>query len=115
MQTCSSTSSLQTNEEPLAPLPLSEKKSKQATTSKKAPELKCKWSADEEERLILFLLSVDLSGGTADTGNFKQVMWNAAALEMTKFPTNGPNKTLKVCLSKYSLVYIHLCYMFIRD
>ena len=82
MQTPSSTGSPQANEEPLAPLPPSGKKSKQATTSRKAPEPKCKWSADEEKRLILFLLFADSSGGTADGGYFKQVTWNAAALEM---------------------------------
>ena len=62
MQTHSSSNSTQANETP--PLPLNRKKSSQATKGdpkakarKKASEPKCKWTADEEERLILFLLS----------------------------------------------------------
>ena len=80
------------------------KKSKQATTttSKRASEPKSEWSADEEKRLILFLLN-EMSRG-ADGGNFKPVTWNAAVLEMAKFPTNGPKKTSKACSSKYSRV-----------
>ena len=84
MQTCSSSSSSQTNEPPLPP---SENKSKEATTSKKASELKCEWSADEEECLIWFLISEITS--ICDSGNFKQVMWNAAVVELAKIPTKG--------------------------
>ena len=62
MQTRSSSNSPQANETP--PLPPNGKKSSQATKGdpkakgrKKASEPKCEWTADEEERLILFLLS----------------------------------------------------------
>jgi hypothetical protein len=100
MQTRSSSSSPQTNEGPPPQAPGNT--SKQAASSKKASEPKCEWSADEEERLIRFLLS-EISSA-ADGGNFKQVTWNAAAVEMAKVPTNGPNKTSKACSSKYGRV-----------
>ena len=96
MQTHSSSSSPHTNKRP--PLPPA-KKPKQSTASKKAFEPKCEWSAEEEEQLIVFLLSEIAS--TADGRNFKQVMWNAAVVEMAKVPTKGPDKTVKACSSKY--------------
>ena len=77
MQTHSSSSSLHTNEGP--PLPPA-KKPKQSTAGKKVFETKCEWSAEEEERLIVFLLSEIASA--ADGGNFKQVTWNAAVVEI---------------------------------
>jgi hypothetical protein len=52
---------------------------------RKAIELKCEWTGVEEERLIAFLVTVVDS--SADAGNFKTVMWNAAAAEMAKYPT----------------------------
>ncbi|KAF8232030.1 hypothetical protein L208DRAFT_1188222, partial [Tricholoma matsutake] len=61
---------------------------------------KCEWSANEEERLIRFLVSEIAS--ICNGGNFKQVTWNAAVVELAKIPTKGPNKTLKACSSKYS-------------
>lgn len=98
MQTRSSSSS---SHEGL-PLPPSGKKSKQATTKKPA-EPKCEWSADEEDRLLRFLLSQ--IAAAADGGNFKQVTWNAAAVEMAKkVPTKGPDKTSKACATKYGRV-----------
>ena len=91
------------------PLPPNRKKSSQATKGdlkakgrKKASEPKCEWTADEEERLILFLLSEIASA--ADGGNFKKVTWTAAAVEMVKIPTKGPNKTATACPSKYAQV-----------
>jgi hypothetical protein len=72
-------------------------------TSKKASELKCEWSADEEEHLIQFLLTC--GAAAADGGNFKPVTWNAAVVEMAKVPTKGPNKTVKACASKYGRCY----------
>lgn len=106
MQMRTSSSSPQTNEPPLPP----ENKSKQATTSKKASEPKCEWSANEEERLIRFLVSEIAS--ICNGGNFKQVTWNAAVVELAKIPTKGPNKTLKVCSSKYSRVCSFICSSF---
>ena len=47
----------------------------------------------------MFLLSEIAS--TADGRNFKQVMWNAAVVEMAKVSTKGPDKTVKACSSKY--------------
>ena len=106
MQTCSSSSSPWNNQPPLPP----SGESKQATTSKKASELKCEWSADKEEHLILFLLSKIAS--ICDGGNFRQVTWNAAVVELAKVSTKGPNKTLKVCSSKYSWVCLFICSSF---
>ena len=90
-------------------LPPNRKKSSQTTkadpkakASKKASEPKCEWTADEDERLILFLLSEIASA--ADGGNFKKVTWTAAAVQMAKIPTKGPNKTAKACSSKYAQV-----------
>jgi hypothetical protein len=104
MQTRSSTSnSPKANDG--TPLPPSDngKNSKQATTTgNKRAEPKCEWSADEEKRLIMFLLS-EISSA-ADGGNFKQVTWNAAVLQMAKVPTRGPNKTSGACSSKYGRV-----------
>lgn len=109
MQTRSSSSSPRNPEgPPLLPNP-SGKKNRQATTSKKAPEPKCEWSADEEERLIHFLVSEIASA--ADGGNFKQVTWNAAAVEMEKFLTKGPSKTSKACSSKYGRVSTTFIYV----
>ena len=67
---------------------------------------KCQWSPDhaEEKRLIEFLVSRKSEAG--DGGNFKQPTWNAAALEMAKVPTKGPNKTATACSLKYSRVCI---------
>ena len=66
----------------------------------------CEWSADEEERLIQFLLTC--STAAADGGNFKPVTWNAAMVEMAKVPTKGPNKMAKACASKMvRYVYIY--------
>ena len=102
MQTRSSSSSPKTNKG--LPLPPSGKKSttKQATTIKKVPEPKCEWTADEEERLIQFLVSQFASA--ADGGTFKPVTWNAAVAEMAKVPTKGPEKTAKACSAKYGRV-----------
>ena len=107
MQTRSSSNSPQANETP--PLPPNRKKSSQATKGdpkakgrKNASEPKCEWTADEEERLILFLLSEIASA--ADGRNFKKVTWTAAAVEMAKIPTKGPNKTATACSSKYAWV-----------
>ena len=107
MQTRSSSNSPQANETP--PLPPNRKKSSQATKGdpkakgrKKASELKCKWTADEEERLILFLLSEIAFAANGE--NFKKVTWTAAAVEMAKIPSKGPNKTATACSSKYAQV-----------
>jgi hypothetical protein len=66
---------------------------------RKANETKCEWTGVEEERLISFL--VTMVDSSADVGNFKTVMWNAAAAEMAKYPTKGAPKTAKACSSKY--------------
>ena len=76
---------------------------KAANTGKK-PEPKCQWSPEEEKRLILFLVSRKSEAG--DGGFFKAPTWTAAAQEMAKFPTNGPNKTAPACASKYGRVSI---------
>ena len=92
MQTCSLSSSLKTNEGLQLP-PVGKKyTTKQATTIKKVPEPKCKWTANEEECLIQFLVSQIASA--ADGGTLKQVTWNAAVAEMAKVPTKGPEKTV---------------------
>jgi hypothetical protein len=113
MRTRSSSGSPQTNEAPL-PTGSNLKKSEHVTASKKPSEPKCEWSAEEEERLIQFLLSKIASA--ADGGNFKQATWNAAAVEMAKFPTKGANKTSKACSSKYgrvsSSLFVLLCLSF---
>ena len=111
MQTRSLSSSPHANEGLPLPLISPGKKSTKATTSKKVSEPKCEWSADEEERLIHFLISQIASA--ADGGNFKQVTWTAAATEMAKVPTKGPDKTSKACAAKYGRVssilfkYVH--------
>lgn len=74
--------------------------------AKKSIELrtKCQWSPEEEERLILFLVS--RMSEADDGGSFKAPTWTAAVQEMAKFPTKGPNKTMTACSSKYSRVCI---------
>ena len=78
-------------------------------TSKKASELKCEWSADEEKHLIQFLLTC--AAAAADGGNFKPVTWNAAMVEMAKVPTKGPNKMVKACASKYGQVHLYIFFI----
>ena len=63
------------------------------------PRMKCQWSPEEEERLILFLVSRKSEAG--DGGSFKAPIWTAAAQKMAKFLTKGPNKTTTACSSKY--------------
>jgi hypothetical protein len=105
MQTCSSSNS--SNEGlPGPPLP---PVANPKATSKKASEPKCEWSADEEERLIQFLLTC--SAAAADGGNFKPVTWNAAMVEMAKVPTNGSNKMAKACVSKYGQVRLYILFI----
>jgi len=67
------------------------------------PGMKCQWSPEEEECLIVFLVSRKAEAG--DGGSFKGPVWNAAVLEMAKFPTKGPNKKTTACSSKYG----HIC------
>ena len=78
----------------------------QIKAAKKSVELgmKYQWSPEEEECLIVFLVSRKAEAG--DGGSFKGPVWNAAVLEMVKFPTKGPNKTTMACSSKYSCVCI---------
>ncbi len=59
------------------------------------PGTKCQWSSDEEERLILFLVSQKSEAG--DAGSFKSPTWTAAAQEMAEFPTKGPDKSPAAC------------------
>jgi hypothetical protein len=66
------------------------------------PGTKCQWSPEEEERLIVFLVSRKSEAG--DGGSFKSPAWTAAVQEMAKFPTKGTNKTMTACSSKYGRV-----------
>jgi len=68
------------------------------------PGTKCQWTPEEEERLIVFLVSRKSEAG--DGGSFKAPTWTAAVQEMAKFLTKGPNKTATACSSKYSRVRI---------
>jgi hypothetical protein len=64
--------------------------------------VKCEWTGVEEECLIMFLvIMVNLS---ADVGNFKTVMWNAAAAEIVKYSMKGATKTAKACSFKYGWI-----------
>ena len=66
---------------------------------------KCQWSPDEEERLIMFLVSRKSEAG--DGGSFKSPVWTAAAEEMAKIsPLKGTKKTPSACSSKYGRVGI---------
>lgn len=70
--------------------------------AKKAGE-KSHWTPDEEERLILFLVSRKSEAG--DGGSFKSVVWTAAVQEMAKLPpTKGIMKNSAACSSKYNRV-----------
>jgi hypothetical protein len=75
-----------------------------ATKKVVEPGTKCQWSPDEEKHLIEFLLSRKSEAG--DGGSFKSVTWTAAAQEMAKFSTKGPNKTASACSSKYGRVSV---------
>ena len=57
----------------------------------------------DTKRRRVFLVSKKSEAG--DGGSFKSPMWTAAAQEMMKFPTKGPNKTTTACSSNYG----HVC------
>ncbi len=113
MQTCSSSNSSNKGYSGAAPTneaPTTQHDWKAADSKSKAAKkpiesgMKCQWSLEEEEHLILFLVSRKSEAG--DGGSFKAPIWTAAAQEMAKFPTKGPNKTATACSSKYGHVSI---------
>jgi hypothetical protein len=73
-----------------------------ATAVKDLDEGKASWTDTDEDELIQFLINNKSTAG--DGGNFKNVMWNAAAAHMRKFTTKGGAKTVNACKSKWGRV-----------
>ena len=81
----------------------------EGSTSGKATKPQSIWTEADETALIDFLSLHRAEAG--DGGNFKEAVFNAAAIEMKNIMMMGPEKTSSACRSKWDRV-CHWCLPF---
>ena len=67
------------------------------------PSTKASWNDQEVTALIAYLYEHQFE--TEGAGNFKKPAWNGAAGHIASMLTRGPQKTSKMCQSKWVLVH----------